>query len=737
MRVILSFLIAVVFFFMPAAPVIAGELPDWGSFFSVQERYKETIGEGLSLTSYSLTLNGRPVKASVLDIDLTNPYVKLDALVGADGTLEKTQSVGKMVERTGALAAINGGFFIMDQGKPLGMVVRNGELVSSPIMRGDMPTFALDMENRSIMDFFQFSGTVTAGNGASFPLFGVNKLLYVLEDGWVSDINRLTLYDRNWGPLSRGDVEGLPGAMEVVVENNIVTKQVHAGEPLPIPAGGYVLWGHGIAADFISENLPVGSQVTVGFQSTPAFERLKVAAGSNSFLVQQGKVARFQENIRGKNARTAVASADGGKTLYLVAVEKGDHSTGVEQTELAELLVAMGAEEAVNLDGGGSTTMVARHLGDTGLSAIVQPKGGWQRPVPDAIGVFNTAPLGQPAGLLISGPDTILAGTSAGYTAKGYDSHFHPWQPKELAMRVIGDGSAENCVFTAGSGGDVILEFSDSGVKEIKKVHVIGASEIRALRAEPASIRAQCGQTIPLTFTVETLDGRVFPLDARYVSISTTCGKVDGNLFKAGETVSSGTLEVSYQGLTVQVPVRVGSIFSDIENNWAEDYVNELAEAGIISGFEDGTFRPKEPVTRAQVVTLLARLLQWPTEKGTLNFKDEVPAWAKDAVAAAVARGVVKGYPDQKFRPDRPVTRAEISIILDNAVKLAPGTAMSEFKDVDQIPVWAREAMGRVISAGVMRGYEDGLLRPEANLTRAEMAVLIKRIIGLNYVKVD
>ncbi|MCL6635940.1 MAG: S-layer homology domain-containing protein, partial [Peptococcaceae bacterium] len=444
------------------------------------------------------------------------------------------------------------------------------------------------------------------------------------------------------------------------------------------------------------------------------------------------------EDLKGKNARTAVASAEKGKALYILAVEKSDQSTGVEQTELADLLVAMGAEEAVNLDGGGSTTMVARHLGDTGLSAIVAPEGGWQRPVPDALGIFNTAPYGQPAGLILSGPDTVLAGTAASYTVKGYDTHFHPWRPRSWTMRVSGGGTISNGgVFTAGSGGDVVIEALSGGVKATKKVHVVGASEIKSLKVEPSSIKARRGEVVPLTFAVEALDGRVFPLDARFVTVRATLGKVEGSSYIAGEKSGAGKLEVRYQGLTVQVPVRVGSLFSDTENNWANDQINELAEAGIIKGYEDGTFRPGELVTRAQVVTLLARLLQWPPEQGQLAFKDEVPDWARDAVAAAIARSVVKGYPDQTFRPDRPVTRAEVSVILANAVKLPSGSEALDFKDAGNVPQWAREAMGRVVSAGIIRGYEGNLLKPEANLTRAEMAAIIKRLDSLNFVKVE
>ncbi len=755
MRTFLALFIAAVIFCLPVPTAGAGELPDSGSFFRVLERQAETIGEGVTLSSYALTVNGRSVRLSVLEIDLENPYVELQSLVGADGTLAETQPVSKMAGRTGAVAAVNGGFFIKNQGKPLGMIVKDGELVSGPIMRGDMPVFALDLHNRPVMDFFQFSGTVKAGNGETYPLFGVNKLLYNLEDGSLSDTDRLTLYNRYWGPLSRGGGSGaeggdggeggasLAGVLEAVVaDDGTVVKRVYEGEPAAIPEGGFVLRGHGSAADFILKNLPVGARVRADYRTEPDFEKIKLSAGSNSFLVKEGRVAEFQEVLRGKNARTAVASAENGRVLYLAAVARNDESTGVEQEELAELLVAMGVEEALNLDGGGSTTMVAQNLGDTELTAVVQPQGGWQRPVPDSLGVFNTAPPGRPAGLVVRGPDTVLPGTAAEYTVKGYDTHFHSWQPETFDLRVRGDGTVSGSVFTAGSGGDVVLEVESGRLREEKKVHVVEDAEMKSLQVTPSFIIAGRGQAVPLAFTVETLDGRKFPLKARYVAVRaarTIPGEVYGGTFVAGQARGTGMLEVAYRDLTAQVPVRVGSLFSDTEDSWANDRINEMARAGIIKGFADGTYRPAEPVTRAQVVTMLARLLQWSPGPGQEkpHFKDEIPSWAEDAVAAAVARGVVRGYPDGKFYPDRPVTRSEAAVMLDQAIKPVFCETNLDFADAEDIPGWAREAVGRVVSAGVLKGYADGRLRPGARVTRAETAVLFARLIGLNYVRVE
>lgn len=753
-RIFLSLLTVVSLFSLPLAGAAAGVLPERGSFFSVQSRQSETISEGVVMLEYTLELSDGQVRLVVLQVDLKNPYIKIESLLGANNTLDSTQQVSKMAERSGAVAAINSGFFIMTQGKPLGMVVRDGELIASPNMRNDMPAFALSMDKQPLMNFFQFSGEVKAGNGSVFPLYGVNKLLYNMEDGSLSDTNRLNLYNRNWGEYSRGGLDTLfPDVVETVVQNNIVTKQVVSGDPLQIPANGYVLWGHGDAAKFMLENMKVGKSVKLTYNTTPDYKKLKLSAGSNSFLVQNGAVSPFQEELKGKNSRTAVAASDNGRYLYLVAVEKSDQSRGLEQRELAQLLVAMGAEMALNLDGGGSTTMVAKRLGESWLTNIVQPSGGWQRPVTDSLGIFSTAPRGAPSGLVVDGPGFVLAGTdNNNYTVKGYDSHFYPWQPTSLNWQAVGDGDVVNGVFTAGSGGDVNIEVTSGTVKGTKTVHVIGAGEIKGLRVEPAAIKADSNQPVILTFSVETKDGQIWPLETRYVTIQATTGTVSGGVFTPpGPDGSRGVLEATYQGLTVQIPVYTDSMFNDTEDNWADEQINELAALGIIKGYEDGTYRPDEPVTRAQLVSLLARLFQWPSVGTQFYFEDSVPEWAQEAVNAAVAQGVVSGYPDRTFLPNRPVTRAEVSVILDRAIKfpavnaglLFDDTAIPgadeelDFIDAGSIPDWATASMSKVVSAGIMRGYEDGTIKPGANLTRAEIAALIKRLIESKYVKVE
>ena len=113
------------------------------------------------------------------------------------------------------------------------------------------------------------------------------------------------------------------------------------------------------------------------------------------------------------------------------------------------------------------------------------------------------------------------------------------------------------------------------------------------------------------------------------------------------------------------------------------------------------------------------------------EFLDMAGHWAEEAVRQAVAKGMVAGYPDGTFRPDHPITRAEFTVMLVRALRLEGTGAPLTFTDRDQIGSWAAEAIGLAVEAGIVRGYEDGSFRPDEPITRAEMAVMIANALKL------
>ena len=141
--------------------------------------------------------------------------------------------------------------------------------------------------------------------------------------------------------------------------------------------------------------------------------------------------------------------------------------------------------------------------------------------------------------------------------------------------------------------------------------------------------------------------------------------------------VDSRTGGVSGQSVTI--PARIGASLSDLNGQWSEADVEALLAQHLVAGYPDNTFRPDSPITRAEFVVLLAGALGWSDTGNPVSFSDAgaIPEWARQAVDCAVRQGLVHGYPDNTFRPDSPITRAEAAVLLDHALKIFASGANS------------------------------------------------------------
>lgn len=173
-----------------------------------------------------------------------------------------------------------------------------------------------------------------------------------------------------------------------------------------------------------------------------------------------------------------------------------------------------------------------------------------------------------------------------------------------------------------------------------------------------------------------------------------------------------------------------GDIFKDIKNHWAKEPIKELEELGIINGYEDGTFRPKEGVTRAHFVAMLVRLMGYENHNLVPVFTDvEKEHWAFNAVQAAVEQGIIlqKDY-NKNFFPTQQLTRQEMSIMMGRTLKL---TALKDsalpFKDQAKITE-EKGLIATTVKEGLIVGFEDNTFRPASTSTRGQAAAILIRL---------
>ncbi|MFB9329272.1 S-layer homology domain-containing protein [Paenibacillus aurantiacus] len=198
-------------------------------------------------------------------------------------------------------------------------------------------------------------------------------------------------------------------------------------------------------------------------------------------------------------------------------------------------------------------------------------------------------------------------------------------------------------------------------------------------------------------------------------------------------TLKSGT-ELA---LPISAKSATAVAFKDIAGHWARTSIEKAAALGIITGYADSTFRPQAKVTRAEFTAMITRAFDLkPTNGVTPKFADasKIPSWASAYIAEAAAAGVVSGYADGSFRPDQLITRAEMTAIIVRAAGIAVDqAAQPTFADADQIAAWAKPGVAAAVQAGIVKGSAGNRFAPLDQASRAEAAVML--VGAVEYIK--
>ena len=160
---------------------------------------------------------------------------------------------------------------------------------------------------------------------------------------------------------------------------------------------------------------------------------------------------------------------------------------------------------------------------------------------------------------------------------------------------------------------------------------------------------------------------------------------------------------------------------------WVDHEVAWLLAAGHATGYPDGTFRPQLDISRAQVARMLYRLAgRPPVGDLAAHGMPDAPAWVDDAVTWLVANDYATGYPDGTFKPNRPITRAQVARMLYRIAGSADVTGLDHgFGDV---PRWVDEAVTWLVTNDYATGYPDGTFKPNRAITRAQLTRMAHRI---------
>lgn len=517
---------------------------------------EEPVTSGAVLKKYiwNTVRKGQPVQvnANVVQVDLQNPYVKLDVMAGIGGQFTKKNSVLGMAQEYGAVAGTNGDFYnTQAEGVPEGPQITNGQLMATPPFLPGYYSFAITKDRKPIVDSFTFQGQVKAKDGSTFPLGGVNKTYYWFEPSeQESTIDGLFLYTNAWGQEDRAN-DGKTDPTEVLVEDNVV-KQIVQHDILHMvpPKNGYILRSDGKAADFVVNHLKVGDSITADYAILPQdpnknydYKTFQMMIGGHTIMVDGGKPAEFSRDVSdlaGYRSRTGIGYSQDQRYVYLITADNSGDSKGLSMYDFQDLMVKVGVWKGLNLDGGGSTQMVARPLGQTDVQLINQTENGNQRRIVNSLGVFSTAPQGKPKGLKIDGPQEIFLNEKAVYGFSGYDEYYNPLPSSQVnaqwsSSRPIGSFT-DNNTFTPTQKGTTTLR-ADSGLASATfDVRVIGGEDLASLKVAASPAILTEGADVALTVTAKTKSGT-----ERQIPAETLQWDIQG----INATVSGSTLHVN------------------------------------------------------------------------------------------------------------------------------------------------------------------------------------------------
>ncbi|MBQ7041483.1 MAG: phosphodiester glycosidase family protein [Muribaculaceae bacterium] len=364
---------------------------------------KHTIGPGTSYAFYHLP--NRPLTIHVLEVDLNNQYVQLEACNGGQKSVatELTTNMYKRNDSPGhdMIAAHNGSFFHTSETDQtaVGMsrmgLICNGEILQNPV---GWPLFILTQDRVSYFENVYFNASISTATGSN-RIHTLNTHLLELES--LDDAGeRMMMFTREYGTKTNSATGGtkvvlVPKEGDFTITPNMtinctVESIFDNTGASDIPEGKAVLYGTGVNETFL-KGLTVGEECTINIATTvptvPSIDNIKEGLGGSShFILRDGEVV-----ISGNpdiHPRTFMGISKDGKTVYSVAVDgRWEGSAGVTLDDEGRILKMLGAWHGLNLDGGGSTTMVVHGNITNHVS------GGSERAVGDALLVYSSAPV--------------------------------------------------------------------------------------------------------------------------------------------------------------------------------------------------------------------------------------------------------------------------------------------------------------------------------------------------------
>lgn len=500
------------------------------------------------------------ININVVRADLTDKYTDVIPLFSKNG-LSSRGKISQMVKDSQAVAGVNGDFFATyHRSSPLGTMISNGDMLASPMSNvQDLPVLSISENKFANIDIWQWNMEVITQNGTPITVYSLNKDAKVYGE--------VRMFNKYWGEKTLGNTF-FNDMAEVIIEDGIVTDIRVGQEPTDMPEDGFVLVGRDNAKDLLLNSFNIGDEAMLNITTSPNFEEISAAIGGGSLLVKNGQMTEFAINIKGNHPRTAAGITQNKDTLIMVTVD-GRHKSfkGVSQETMAQIMIDLGAYDAINLDGGGSTTMAIAPKDKDEPIVVNHPSDGNQRSVINGLGVYSSAPQRDLDYIeIITEDKNVFPDTSREFFIKGYDKYNNPVAVdiEDVDFDIDGiEGEFNENILIPEESGEATVTARYKGEKNELDITVL--NPVNEIIIEEDQIHLDTDSEVDLSKIFDDIHGinndgfmsKISPRDIKW-EISGDIGDIEDGILYTNKEASSGAL-TAYIGQGVKnVLVSVG-----------------------------------------------------------------------------------------------------------------------------------------------------------------------------------
>lgn len=524
---------------------------------------------------------------NIVEADLSEEHLDI-TLLKSNKSIHKLDTVLNMANNEDTVAAINGDFFswnntIAGDGSSVGVEYKDGKMLSSYANSWEYASVIQTEEEKFLFDYIDAYMTITAPNGETAQVRHVNK---------YDPYDKIVMYDKTWGDFSPGSATF---QVEVVVEDDKLKSINYDMGPVEIPENGYVLTFLSDHTKFLVDNFAVGDPIKVDVSLKPNIENIKFAIGAGTMLVKDGKKTEITHNVSGNNPRTVFGTDKDGEKVYLITVDgRLAKSVGMTLGTLADFLIEYGVYNAVNLDGGGSTTLVSKSLGNGKNEVVNLPSGGSLRAVANGIGIKSDAAVGKLTSIRLSTEyENVFTNTSVNMMVTGLDEYLHKVEIDSSDIEWSSDNSADvfrNGMFIPKGVGERTITAKYGSIIATHKLNVLSSPTSIAVSSKEINLKS--GELKYINVLGYDIEGYMAPINLSDLSISLSSDIVsfNGNNLVAKKK-GSALVTFEINGVTTNIIVNVDGHKNDIrlpEDIAKADKANR--EANVISDNDSYSF---------------------------------------------------------------------------------------------------------------------------------------------------